>query len=71
MSATGTVSVHALGKPRFGVSDFWAGLAAMLVALPSAIALGVTVYSPMGADMAGAGALAVGDDLGLTLIQGK
>ncbi len=38
--------------------DFWGGLAAMLVALPSAIAFGVTIYSPMGGRFAPQGALA-------------
>ena len=44
------------GKPSGG--DFWGGLAAMLVALPSAIAFGVTIYSPLGASHAALGALA-------------
>lgn len=38
--------------------DVWGGLAAMLVALPSAIAFGVTVYAPLGAVQAAQGALA-------------
>ncbi len=38
--------------------DCWGGLAAMLVALPSAIAFGVLVYSALGPGYAGAGALA-------------
>jgi SulP family sulfate permease len=38
--------------------DFWGGLAAMLVALPSAIAFGVTIYSPLGGSYAAHGALA-------------
>lgn len=38
--------------------DFWGGLAAMLVALPSAIAFGVTIYAPLGASAAAQGALA-------------
>lgn len=38
--------------------DFWGGLAAMLVALPSAIAFGVAIFSPLGADYAAQGALA-------------
>lgn len=38
--------------------EFWGGLAAMLVALPSAIAFGVLVYSPLGPAHAGDGALA-------------
>ncbi|MDD2916195.1 MAG: SulP family inorganic anion transporter [Gallionella sp.] len=43
-------------KPEAG--DVWGGLAAMLVALPSAIAFGVTIYSPLGASYAAQGALA-------------
>lgn len=43
-------------RPEAG--DFWGGLAAMLVALPSAIAFGVTIYSPLGASYAAQGALA-------------
>lgn len=38
--------------------DFWGGLAAMLVALPAAIAFGVTIYSPLGGSYAAYGALA-------------
>jgi SulP family sulfate permease len=38
--------------------DFWGGLAAMLVALPSAIAFGVTIYASIGPAYAGMGALA-------------
>ena len=38
--------------------DFWGGTAAMLVALPSAIAFGVTIYSPLGGSYAAYGALA-------------
>ncbi len=45
-----------LPKPEAG--DFWGGLAAMLVALPSAIAFGVTIYSPLGASYVAQGALA-------------
>ncbi len=40
------------------VGDFWGGLAAMLVALPSAIAFGVTIYAAIGPEYAGLGALA-------------
>jgi len=40
------------------VGDFWGGLAAMLVALPSAIAFGVTIYAAIGPSYAGLGALA-------------
>lgn len=45
-----------LFKPEAG--DFWGGFAAMLVALPSAIAFGVTIYSPLGASYVAQGALA-------------
>lgn len=38
--------------------DLWGGLAAMLVALPSAIAFGVTIYAPLGDRFAAQGALA-------------
>ena len=38
--------------------DIWGGLAAMLVALPSAIAFGVTIFAPLGAGFAAQGALA-------------
>jgi sulfate permease, SulP family len=49
----------ALPNRRAGISgEFWGGLAAMLVALPSAIAFGITVYSPLGASYAANGAIA-------------
>ena len=38
--------------------DFWGGFAAMLVALPSAIAFGITIFAPLGADFGAKGALA-------------
>jgi SulP family sulfate permease len=38
--------------------DFWGGFAAMLVALPSAIAFGVTIYSAIGPSYASLGAIA-------------
>jgi len=38
--------------------DFWGGLAAMLVALPSAIAFGVTIFAAVGSSFAAYGALA-------------
>ncbi|MDD5298678.1 MAG: SulP family inorganic anion transporter [Rhodocyclaceae bacterium] len=38
--------------------DLWGGLAAMLVALPSAIAFGVTIFSPLGGSYAAQGAVA-------------
>ena len=47
-----------LEKPRELAGDFWGGLAAMLVALPSAIAFGVTIFSPLGAGYSAQGALA-------------
>lgn len=40
------------------IGDAWGGLAAMLVALPSSIAFGVLVYSGIGPEHAGEGALA-------------
>ena len=43
---------------KFEWSDAWGGMAAMLVALPSAIAFGVAMYAPLGPGFAGAGALA-------------
>jgi SulP family sulfate permease len=54
-----------MNLPKNISGDFWGGLAAMLVALPSAIAFGVTIYSPLGAAAQGAlagilGALALG-----------
>lgn len=39
------------------MGDFWGGLAAMLVALPSAIAFGVAVLAPMGSAYVAQGAL--------------
>ena len=35
--------------------DLWGGLAAMLVALPAAIAFGVTIFSPLGGGYAAQG----------------
>lgn len=40
------------------IDDLWGGLAAMLVALPSAIAFGVLVYSTLGNEYVGEGAMA-------------
>ncbi|MBW2257568.1 MAG: SulP family inorganic anion transporter, partial [Deltaproteobacteria bacterium] len=40
------------------VGDLWGGLASMLVALPSSIAFGVLVYTAMGPEHAGLGAMA-------------
>lgn len=38
--------------------DVWGGLAAMLVALPSSVAFGIVVYTTLGAEFAGQGAMA-------------
>lgn len=40
------------------IGDFWGGFAAMLVAFPSAIAFGVTIFAVIGPSHAGLGALA-------------
>jgi len=45
-------------KPVNLAGDLWGGLAAMLVALPSAIAFGVTIFLPLGASYAAQGAIA-------------
>jgi SulP family sulfate permease len=45
-------------KPKTLGGDFWGGFAAMLVALPSAIAFGVTIFSPLGTAYAAQGAVA-------------
>lgn len=52
--------VATLKIPRIDnlAGEFWGGLAAMLVALPSAIAFGVTIFSPLGSSFAAQGALA-------------
>ncbi|HEX8964613.1 MAG TPA: SulP family inorganic anion transporter [Rhodocyclaceae bacterium] len=44
--------------PKLEAGDFWGGLAAMLVALPSAIAFGVTIYAALGGSYAAYGAMA-------------
>ncbi len=44
--------------PKIETGDLWGGMAAMLVALPSAIAFGVSIYFPLGASHAAQGALA-------------
>jgi SulP family sulfate permease len=55
-------SAQAGSKALFGIGqtpgDFWGGLAGMLVALPAAIAFGVTVYSVISPSYAAIGALA-------------
>jgi len=51
--------VDAVPRSRQSLSgDVWGGFAAMLVALPSAIAFGVTVMVPLGAALGAKGALA-------------
>ena len=52
------VTNSASPNPSHFANDFWGGLAAMLVALPSAIAFGVTIYAPLGASYAAGGAIA-------------
>ncbi|MBV5298361.1 MAG: hypothetical protein ACOYNF_19190 [Rhodoferax sp.] len=53
--ATPATSAAGLAKnPLPG--DIWGGLAAMLVALPSAIAFGVTIFAPLGGTLAAQGA---------------
>ena len=51
-------TAHAGNVSVSWIDDLWGGLAAMLVALPSSIAFGVLVYSAMGNEYVGAGALA-------------
>ena len=47
-----------LPKSDHLAGDMWGGLAAMLVALPSAIAFGVTIFAPLGGSYGAHGALA-------------
>ena len=53
-------------KKLYLTGDFWGGLAAMLVALPAAIAFGVTIYSAIAPTHAALGAL--GGIVGATVI---
>jgi SulP family sulfate permease len=53
-----SAAAPAAALPGSRAGEFWGGLAAMLVALPSAIAFGVLVYSPLGPAHSGDGALA-------------
>lgn len=48
------------------VGDIWGGFSAMLVALPSAIAFGVTIFSPLGGEYGARGAMA--GMLGVTVL---
>jgi SulP family sulfate permease len=48
-----------MGETRSSwIGDFWGGLSATLVALPSAIAFGVVIYAPLGSSHDAEGALA-------------
>jgi SulP family sulfate permease len=58
--------MQAFLKKLYMTGDFWGGLAAMLVALPAAIAFGVTIYSAIAPSHAALGALA--GIIGATLI---
>jgi SulP family sulfate permease len=53
----GTDFFNFMTSSKFSAGDFWGGLAAMLVALPSAIAFGVTIYAPLGSAEAASGAM--------------
>lgn len=55
---TSVKSEPELQKPTGISGEIWGGLAAMLVALPSAIAFGVTIFAPLGGSYAAAGAVA-------------
>lgn len=50
--------MRALMGRTFLTGDFWGGLAAMLVALPAAVAFGVTIYAAIAPSHAALGALA-------------
>ena len=58
MKSTIPRGLQPLLKRKQAPGDFWGALAAMLVALPSSIAFGVTVYSAIGPGYAALGALA-------------
>ncbi|MBI2605821.1 MAG: SLC26A/SulP transporter family protein, partial [Deltaproteobacteria bacterium] len=51
------MKIPKLKNIRLVSGDFFGGLAAMLVALPSAIAFGLVVYAPLGSELAPRGAL--------------
>ena len=53
-----TASLKPLLGRKHASDDFWGALAAMLVALPAAIAFGVTIYSAIAPSYAAVGALA-------------
>jgi SulP family sulfate permease len=50
------MSIKLPGKDDF-LGDFWGAMAAMLVALPSAIAFGVTIFAPLGGSFSAFGAI--------------
>ena len=52
------MTAQTVGQRQDLVGDAWGGLAAMLVAVPSAIAFGVTIFSPLSGSLAAEGALA-------------
>lgn len=52
------LALSALLKSKNILGDFWGGTSAMLVALPSAIAFGVTIYAALGAHYVAYGAIA-------------
>ena len=58
MTELAATTSKAATPPRDLAGDIWGGLAAMLVAMPSAIAFGVTIYAPLGGEHAAQGALA-------------
>jgi len=47
-----------LPQPKHIAGDLWGGLAAMLVALPAAIAFGVAIMAPLGGSLGAQGAMA-------------
>jgi SulP family sulfate permease len=54
----GTQSEHTRPELTSWTDDLWGGLAAMLVALPSSVAFGILVYTSLGQEYAGQGAMA-------------
>ena len=47
-----------IGNKRVFIDNIWGGLASMLVAIPSSIAFGVTIFSALGVNLAAQGAVA-------------
>jgi SulP family sulfate permease len=58
IGAVPVYSAQMVDKSESRADDLWGGLAAMLVALPSAIAFGVATYAALGAPFAAQGAMA-------------